>query len=48
MYRVGGFYILFLPYMGIHSIVYFFYKNAHNFGLDQYFWMKFSGSLNDN
>ena len=24
---------------------YIFYKNAHNFGLDQYFWMKFSGCL---
>ena len=27
---------------------YIFYKNAHNFGLDQYFWTKFSGVLNDN
>ena len=27
---------------------YTFYKNAHNFGLDQYFWMKFSGCLNYN
>ena len=27
---------------------YIFYKNAHKFGFDQYFWMKFSGYLNDN